>query len=595
MYHALLAHPRRRDARPRSVRGVTSGAAPMPVALAERMVARMPDAVIVEGYGLTEATMGLCHSPSARSAHRRIGTVGVPVAATEVQLLPVESGRPGDDPVAVGERGEIWASGPQVMGGYRDRPEETAQALVARWLRTGDIGVLGEDGQLAIVDRAKDMLLYKGYNVFPRELEEAAGEAARGALGRRGRLPDEAVANGRPRPWCSPPRPATTPPRGSPPRSTTPCGPTSGCARCSRSTSSRSPRRARCSNGRCATSSPGASRTGAPTDRLHGFSVILHSHSYAIAAAGASGLLGTHHPHLPRLAERELVATTPAALAGHDVVFLALPHGPVRGARRAAACRHTGRRLRRRPPADRPGRVAALVRRRARRALALRAARAARLPRRARRCPPRRRPRLLPDGLDARGVPCPGHRAGRVRGLRGRVLRDLRRRPGREGPPARLRGDGLGRRLRRRRRPPAHPRDRPEPLPRGGGGRRSPSGCRSTPGPRPDGAGNPRRGERSGDQPRRDRGRVRAAYAKAYEGEPFVRLLPAGQQPATASVLGSNTAQVQVALDRDAGRVVATAAIDNLTKGTAGGAFQSVNLALGLAETAGLPAEGVAP
>jgi N-acetyl-gamma-glutamyl-phosphate reductase len=88
---------------------------------------------------------------------------------------------------------------------------------------------------------------------------------------------------------------------------------------------------------------------------------------------------------------------------------------------------------------------------------------------------------------------------------------------------------------------------------------------------------------------------VRAAYAKAYEAEPFVRLLPAGQQPATASVLGSNTVAVQVALDRDAGRVVATAAIDNLTKGTAGGAFQSVNLALGLGETAGLPAEGVAP
>ena len=92
-------------------------------------------------------------------------------------------GRPGDEPVAVGEQGEIWARGPQVMAGYHDRPEETAAVLVDGWLRTGDIGVVGDDGQLAIVDRAKDMLLYKGYNVFPRELEEhlAAHAAVRHA------------------------------------------------------------------------------------------------------------------------------------------------------------------------------------------------------------------------------------------------------------------------------------------------------------------------------------------------------------------------------------------------------------------------------
>lgn len=193
MYHALLAHP---DAATRdlsSVRSVTSGAAPMPVALAERIVTRMPDAVILEGYGLTEATMGLCHSPSARSAARRVGTVGGPVDGTEIRLLEVGSGLPGDDPVAVGERGEIWARGPQVMNGYRHRPEETAATLVDGWLRTGDIGVLGTDGQLEIVDRAKDMLLYKGYNVFPRELEEllaARGEVRAAAVVG---LPDEAV------------------------------------------------------------------------------------------------------------------------------------------------------------------------------------------------------------------------------------------------------------------------------------------------------------------------------------------------------------------------------------------------------------------
>ncbi|MGV9223712.1 N-acetyl-gamma-glutamyl-phosphate reductase [Streptomyces albogriseolus] len=88
---------------------------------------------------------------------------------------------------------------------------------------------------------------------------------------------------------------------------------------------------------------------------------------------------------------------------------------------------------------------------------------------------------------------------------------------------------------------------------------------------------------------------VRAAYEKAFADEPFVRLLPEGQWPATASVYGSNAVQVQVAHDAAAGRIVAISAIDNLTKGTAGGAVQSMNIALGLDETTGLTTIGVAP
>ncbi|MCP2340818.1 N-acetyl-gamma-glutamyl-phosphate reductase [Actinomadura rupiterrae] len=88
---------------------------------------------------------------------------------------------------------------------------------------------------------------------------------------------------------------------------------------------------------------------------------------------------------------------------------------------------------------------------------------------------------------------------------------------------------------------------------------------------------------------------VRDAYTAAYDGEPFAELLPAGQWPATAMTLGANTALVQVALDERAGRIVAVAAIDNLVKGTAGGAVQSANLALGLPETLGLTTIGVAP
>ncbi|MFD5737533.1 N-acetyl-gamma-glutamyl-phosphate reductase [Streptomyces sioyaensis] len=92
-----------------------------------------------------------------------------------------------------------------------------------------------------------------------------------------------------------------------------------------------------------------------------------------------------------------------------------------------------------------------------------------------------------------------------------------------------------------------------------------------------------------------DAAAVRAAYEKALADEPFVRLLPEGQWPSTASVYGSNTAQIQVTLDAAAGRIIAISALDNLTKGTAGGAVQSMNIALGLPEETGLPKVGVAP
>ncbi|WP_225799555.1 N-acetyl-gamma-glutamyl-phosphate reductase [Streptomyces sp. NK15101] len=88
---------------------------------------------------------------------------------------------------------------------------------------------------------------------------------------------------------------------------------------------------------------------------------------------------------------------------------------------------------------------------------------------------------------------------------------------------------------------------------------------------------------------------VRAAYEKAYADEPFVHLLPEGQWPATSSVYGSNAVQVQVAYDANANRIIAISAIDNLTKGTAGGAVQSMNIALGLPEDTGLSTIGVAP
>ncbi|MGY1742925.1 MULTISPECIES: class I adenylate-forming enzyme family protein [unclassified Blastococcus] len=169
VFVALLQVPGIDDADLSQVRGVSSGAAPLPVSLIERLKALLPDAVIGEGYGLTEVTMQATGNPAFRSGTRKAGTVGVPVFDTEISIRPLGGG----DALPPGERGEVCIRGPQVMRGYWKRPQATAESIDADgWFHTGDVGVVDEDGYLAIVDRTKDMLLYKGYNVFPRELEE---------------------------------------------------------------------------------------------------------------------------------------------------------------------------------------------------------------------------------------------------------------------------------------------------------------------------------------------------------------------------------------------------------------------------------------
>jgi len=188
VFVALLQVPGIEDHDWSHVRGVSSGAAPLPVPLIERLARLLPNAVIGEGYGLTEVTMQATGNPSFRSGTRKAGTVGVPVFDTEITIRPLGGG----DPLPAGERGEVCIRGPQVMRGYAHRPEATAEAIDADgWFHTGDVGILDEDGYLAIVDRTKDMLLYKGYNVFPRELEEVLfgvpGVAGAAVVGR----PDE--------------------------------------------------------------------------------------------------------------------------------------------------------------------------------------------------------------------------------------------------------------------------------------------------------------------------------------------------------------------------------------------------------------------
>jgi long-chain acyl-CoA synthetase len=101
----------------------------------------------------------------------RIGSVGIPVSSTDVRIVD-----DGGNILAIGETGEIQVKGPQVMKGYYNRPEETANNLTADgWLSTGDIGVFSDDGYLSIVDRKKDMILVSGFNVYPNEIEDVIG------------------------------------------------------------------------------------------------------------------------------------------------------------------------------------------------------------------------------------------------------------------------------------------------------------------------------------------------------------------------------------------------------------------------------------
>ena len=141
--------------------------------------------VLLEAYGLTETSPGVTINPSDLENYN--GTIGLPIPSTEVRLLDED----GND-VPLGEAGELCVRGPQVMRGYLNRPEATAEVLSEDgWLRTGDIATMDEQGYLRIVDRKKDMILVSGFNVYPNEIEDVValhpGVLEVGAIGE----PDE--------------------------------------------------------------------------------------------------------------------------------------------------------------------------------------------------------------------------------------------------------------------------------------------------------------------------------------------------------------------------------------------------------------------
>jgi long-chain acyl-CoA synthetase len=149
-----------------SVRFAICGAAPASVELIEQFESRY-HIPLIEGYGLSEGSCASTVNPLA--GPRKAGTVGLPLPGQTIRLVDA-SGRP----VPGGQAGEVVVKGPNVMRGYLNRPEETAQTIVDGWLHTGDVGRFDEDGYLVLVDRAKDMIIRGGENIYPREIEAVA-------------------------------------------------------------------------------------------------------------------------------------------------------------------------------------------------------------------------------------------------------------------------------------------------------------------------------------------------------------------------------------------------------------------------------------
>ncbi len=187
IYNAIAHHPLASRYDLRSIRACISGAAPLPLEVAEAFES-VTGARLVEGYGLTE-TSPVTHCNPVYG-ERRVGSIGLPLPLTDARVVgsrelgePVGAhGRaplhdhPIPSPLPIGQVGELAVRGPQIMQGYWSQPEESADAIQDGWFYTGDMARQDEDGYFYIVDRKKDLILVGGFNVYPREVEEALYE-----------------------------------------------------------------------------------------------------------------------------------------------------------------------------------------------------------------------------------------------------------------------------------------------------------------------------------------------------------------------------------------------------------------------------------
>ncbi len=165
MYVAINNYPEISKYDLRSITACISGAAALPVEVQTKFEA-LTGGRLVEGYGLSEASP-VTHS-NPLFGNRKAGSIGLPFPNTTAKIVDIETG----EDLPLGEIGELAVTGPQIMKGYWNNPEETALMLRGEWLYTGDIARMDDEGYFYIVDRKKDMIIAGGYNIYPREVEE---------------------------------------------------------------------------------------------------------------------------------------------------------------------------------------------------------------------------------------------------------------------------------------------------------------------------------------------------------------------------------------------------------------------------------------
>ncbi len=166
LFNALMNHPDFEKIDFSSLKVSVGGAMALQKPVVERWT-RLTKSPLIEGYGLTETSPVVCVNPM-RQEDIRIGTIGLPVPSTEVKMV-TEKGTE----ATVGEPGELWVRGPQVMRGYWQREDESKNVLPGEgWLKTGDVAQFTPEGYVKIVDRQKDMIIVSGFKVYPNEVEE---------------------------------------------------------------------------------------------------------------------------------------------------------------------------------------------------------------------------------------------------------------------------------------------------------------------------------------------------------------------------------------------------------------------------------------
>ncbi len=170
IYIGLLNHPDLKKYDLSSIDSCISGSAALPVEVQQRFE-EVTGGKLVEGYGLTESSP-VTHANFLWDRPRVKGSIGLPWPDTDAAIFSMQTG----EPLPPGEVGEIVVKGPQIMKGYWNRPEDTAETIKDGWLLTGDLGYMDEDGYFYVVDRKKDMIIAGGFNIYPREIEEVLYE-----------------------------------------------------------------------------------------------------------------------------------------------------------------------------------------------------------------------------------------------------------------------------------------------------------------------------------------------------------------------------------------------------------------------------------